>query len=132
ASGNVLAAFREDLRRLDLLGAGRAVRPGCADEVPKERVAGEGLGLQLRMELAAEEPGVVRVELDDLDELAVGRHAREGQASVFQRRQVLLVDLVTVTVAFGDRALTVGAGRDGAGGELARVLAQAHRAAERF
>ena len=89
------APSRPGSRRTPLFGlavasASRLTAPQCArgaDEVPEERVAGERLGLQLGMELAAEEPGMVVVQLDDLDELAVGRHAGEGQARVLQGRQ---------------------------------------------
>ena len=37
-----------------------------------------GFGFELRVELAAEEPGVI-LELDHLDELAVRAHARHLQ-----------------------------------------------------
>src|SRR5262249_39824626 len=117
-------------RGLDLALPRRAVSPRRPDEVLEERVAREGLGLQLRVELAAEEPRMVAVELDDLDEFPIGGHPRERESGLPQRREVLLVDLVAVAVAAGDRALAVGAGRDRPGGQLARVLAQSHRAAE--
>ena len=51
-----------------------------ADEISEKRVRSEGLRLQFRVELDADEPGMV-LDLDDLGQAAVGRHAREYQAA---------------------------------------------------
>src|SRR5512142_424048 len=109
----------------------RAVRLGGPDEIAEKRVTRERLRLQLRVELAAEEPRVVVVDLDDLDELLVGRHPGERETVLFELGEVLLVDLVTVPVAVPDEGFAVRAGREGAGSELGRVLAEPHRPAER-
>src|SRR5690242_4029138 len=105
---------------------------GCADEVAEERVAGKRLRLELRVELAAEKPRMVLMELDDLDELLVRRHPGERQAVLLQGRQELLVHLEAVAVAVPGDGLAVGARREGPGRELRRILAEAHRAAEGF
>ena len=57
----------------------------------------EGLGLQLRVELHADEPRMVRA-LDDLREGAVRAHAGEEEALFLQRPLVVDVDLVAIGV----------------------------------
>src|SRR5438046_502123 len=107
----------EGLRLVRPLLLRAAMRAGGADEVLEERVAGKGLRLELRVELAAEEPRMV-LELDDLDEFPIGRHAGEGEPGVPKRRQIFLIDLVPMAVPLGDRGLAIRTGREGAGGEL--------------
>src|SRR5579884_3799954 len=53
--------------------------PGRRDEAREQGVRARGPGLELGVELAAEEPGVVG-ELDHLDQRAVGRQPRAPQA----------------------------------------------------
>src|SRR5690606_34086778 len=81
----------------------------------------------LGVELATQEPGVVR-QLDHLHELAVRAHARDPQAGGGPLRQILLVDFVTVAVAFGDAAGAVDLGRQAAFPHLAGIGPQAHGA----
>src|SRR5690242_1063187 len=63
------------------------------DERAEQRMRRARARLVLRMELAAEEPGVV-FELHDLHELAVRREARHAEAALFELRDVLRVGLV--------------------------------------
>ena len=58
------------------------------DEAGEQRVRLERAALQLGMELDADEPGMVG-PLDDLGQLAVGRHAGEDQPALFQRIAVM-------------------------------------------
>src|SRR3954462_2449436 len=108
------------------------MRARRADEVLEQRMAGERLGFQLGMELAAEEPRMVLFELDDLDELAIRRHAGERKPRVPERREVLLVDLVPVAVPFRNQGLAVSPRGKRAGAELAGILSEPHGPAERF
>ena len=55
----------------------------------------EGFRLQLGVELDPDEPRVV-IDLDDLGQAAVGRHARKAQARLLELVAVLDVDLVAV------------------------------------
>ena len=58
--------------------------------------------LQFRVELDADEPGVA-LDLDDLRQPPVRRHAGKDQAAFFQPVAVFHVDLIAVAVAFLDR-----------------------------
>ena len=58
-------------------------------------------GLELGMILYADVEGPVG-ELDGLDQSAVGREAREGQACFLQHIAVIVIELIAMTVAFGD------------------------------
>ena len=69
------------------------------------------------------------LELDDLDETAVRRLAGQGHAGRLERLAVPVVDLEPVAMALVDDLVTVDRRRLGAGRELGRVEAQAHRAA---
>src|SRR5882762_9941466 len=72
-----------------------------ADEGKEERMRGQRLGLEFGMELAAEEPGMLR-RFDDLDVLAVGRAAGDAESGIGERLFVLAVELVAVAVALGN------------------------------
>src|SRR5208282_2678894 len=72
----------------------------------EQRVRLEGPAFQFRVELDADEPGMVG-EFDDLGELAVGRHAGKPHPGLFQARLVVDVDLVAVAVALADLGLAV-------------------------
>src|SRR5436305_14968814 len=82
------------------------------------------------MELAAEEPRVA-FQLDDLDELAVGREAGHAEAALLELRHVLGIDLVTMAVALVDLFHSVRLPCDRAFIQRARIIAEAHRYAER-
>src|SRR5215210_1121516 len=71
------------------------------DKALEQRMRVERLALQLRVELNADEPGMVG-PLDDLGERAVRAHSREDQAAFLERALVMDVDLVAVAVAFAD------------------------------
>src|SRR5581483_4968186 len=71
---------------------------GGGDESGEERMRARRPRLQLGVELAAEEPRMVR-ELDDLDELAVGREAAQAHAVLDEQLAILIRDLITVPVA---------------------------------
>ena len=61
-----------------------------------------------------EERVLVRGQLDELDEVTVGRGAREHEAALGDPAPVRVVDLVAVTVALGDVLAAVRRGDDGA------------------
>jgi hypothetical protein len=89
----------------------------------------EGLRLEFRVELDADEPGVVR-PFDDLGQSAVGAHAREQQPALLQRRAVVDIDLVAVAVALADVGRAVDGGDMAVAGQRRFVGAQPHGAAE--
>jgi molecular chaperone IbpA len=71
------------------------------DEAGEQRVRIERLALQLRVELHADEPRMIR-PLDDLGQQPIGRHAREDQPALFQRLAIGGVHFVAVAVALAD------------------------------
>ena len=78
---------------------GDAVLVAGGDEVAEERVWLERLGLELRVELAAEEEGMGG-DLDDLDVGGVWSGSSEAQTAASEDGFVLAVEFVTVTVTF--------------------------------
>eukprot|EP00831_Metopus_contortus_P046838 TRINITY_DN37672_c0_g1_i2.p3 TRINITY_DN37672_c0_g1~~TRINITY_DN37672_c0_g1_i2.p3 ORF type:complete len:111 (+),score=26.41 TRINITY_DN37672_c0_g1_i2:62-394(+) len=60
-----------------------------------------GVGLEFRMELATQEPGMAR-QLDDLHQGLVRRGARKDHAVAFERLDILVVELETVAMALVD------------------------------
>ena len=81
------------------------------------------------MELTGEEPAVTR-QLDGLDQLFMaGGAAADGQASLFQALDVVVVDFVAMAVALGDLGVAVHARGQRAGNQIALLAAQAHGAA---
>ena len=89
-------------------------------------MGGRGPALELGVELTAQEVRVP-LQLDDLDQLLVGRGAREHEP---RRRELLLVlvgELVAVPMALGDVDHAVRVGRHAARQERAREGAEAHR-----
>src|SRR5215207_2352 len=102
-----------------------------ADESAEQRVRVVRAAAQLGVRLSAHvERMHVAGQLDELDEVPVGRHARERHAGVGDAVAVRVVHLVAVAMALGDLGRAVELGCDGAVGELGRVEAEAHRAAE--
>src|SRR5690349_24739300 len=81
------------------------------------------------MELHADEPRMVG-DLDDLRQLAVGRHAGEQQADLLQPLLVINIHLVAVAVALLDVRRTVYLSHAAAGPEQSVIGAEPHRAAE--
>ena len=80
---------------------------GGPDVVPEKRMGVHGTGLEFRVELAAQEPGVVP-EFDDLHQLAVGGGAGNRQAGGVQFLPVGVVEFVAVPVALHDLRDAIG------------------------
>src|SRR6516225_7275504 len=100
----------------------------CADERRKQWMRLERLGLELRMELAAEEPGMIG-SLDNLYIILIRRASGNFQSRVHQRFLEVAVEFIAMAVAFADLQLTVGLVRERPWLELARPRTQPHRAA---
>src|SRR5262245_19405027 len=89
----------------------------------------EGAALELRVELHADEPGVVRI-LDGLRQQAVRRQARKAQAGLLELVAIGRVDLVAVAVALGYVGRAVDTGDAAVAREVSRIGAEAHGSAE--
>src|SRR5690606_7814629 len=100
-----------------------------ADEPGKQRMAVPGRRTELRVELAADEPGVVR-ELHDLHQRAVRGRARDHEAVLLQLAAVAVVELVAVPVPLHDGFLPVEVPRQRPLCQHARLAAEAHGTAE--
>ena len=87
-----------------------------------------GTALELRVELGAHEPGVVR-QLHDLHQPLVGREARQHQAGLLHLGAVIVIELKAVAVTLGDLHRAVEAAAAAALLQHAGVLAKAHGAA---
>src|SRR5690348_9495591 len=85
--------------------------------------------LELGMELDADEPGMVR-SFHDLRQLTVGRHAREQKPRAFQPVLVVNVHLVAMAVPLADVVGAVDRVDDAVAGELRRIGAEPHGAAQ--
>src|SRR5258706_4802374 len=81
------------------------------------------------MELAADEPGMRR-QLDHLAQLLPLGEAGDAQALVLQALNVLVVDLVAMTMALVDHVRAVDLAREAPGLERSALSAQTHRPAE--
>ncbi len=68
--------------------------------------------------------------LDDLGQLAIGRHAGEDETALFQRLAIMGVHLVAVTMPLGDRRAAVDRSDMAVAVELGVIGAQPHRAAK--
>src|SRR6476660_666492 len=77
-----------------------------ADEAAEERSRPRRPGLELRVELARDEPGMVR-ELDDLHETALLEGPAHDEAGVDEPVAERVVDLVAVPVPLVDRVVAV-------------------------
>jgi len=84
---------------------------GGAYEGGEQRMRLQGLGLEFGVELAAEEPGMLR-GFDDLDVIFVGGAAGDQQPSTCQGLLVIAIEFVAVAVAFADFELAVSAIRE--------------------
>src|SRR5581483_10695258 len=93
-------------------GARRRMRRPAAvarfDEARKQRMRMERLRLEFRMELHREVPRMVG-QLGDLDELAVGRAARNPKAVLDERPLVQAVELVAVAMPLVNEGRAVNA-----------------------
>ena len=109
-----------------LAAVGDSDRAG--DEPVEQRVRPVGPALELGMELAGHEPGMV-AQLDDLDEPAVGRLAGQDHPGRLEGLAVAVVDLEPVAVALVDELLAVDRGCLRAGRQAGRVEPEPHRPA---
>ena len=76
------------------------------DETFEQRVRLVWLAQKFRVELARDVERMI-FEFDDLNEFAVRRRAAENEAGFFKFFAVIIVELVTVTVAFVDDERTI-------------------------
>src|SRR5271157_5515357 len=114
-----------------LVAASKTVLVRRLDERRKQRMRLQRLRLELGMELAAQEVGVVG-NLDDLDVGAVGRCAADAQSACGKRALVLAVELVPMAMTLADLVPPVRLVRQGAGLKLAGPCAQTHRSTQLF
>src|SRR6187200_2376422 len=121
-----------------LSGGRRSRRQSCAragalesrgDELAEERRRARRARLELRMELARDEPRVVG-ELDDLDQSALLERPGHDEPGVDHPLSKLVVHLVAVAVSLVDDRLGVRLQRARALLELDRLGAETHRPAE--
>src|SRR3984885_473146 len=91
-----------------------ALRLGRGDEARKQRVGLERFGLELRMELHPDEPGMIG-KFDRLGQEAIGRHAGEHKTLLFKACAVGGVDFVAVTMAFRNLSVAIDSGDARAG-----------------
>src|SRR5689334_22545640 len=94
-------------------------------ERPEQRMRLQRLGLELRMKLACQEPGMVR-SLDNFHILAVRRTSGNAESRVGQRLFVLAVEFVAVAVALADIRRAVGLEGRGIFLDLAGPRSEAH------
>src|SRR5260221_2760303 len=111
------------------LGLAGLVLQSGLDERGKQRVAAARGRREFRVELAADEPRMRR-QLDHLAQLLALGDAGNAQALVLQALQVLVVDLVPVSVALVDHVRAVDLAREAPGLERSALGAQTHRPAE--
>src|SRR3954463_8620741 len=88
-----------------------------------------GPGLQLGVELAADEPRVIR-QLHDLDQLPVGRQSAQAKSLLHEQVAVLVGYFVPVAMALAHFGLSVYLGRARTASQAARVSAKAHRSTD--
>ena len=97
------------------------------DKGPEERVGDQGFGLELRMELATDEPGMIHY-FHHFREAVVRGVSHDPHAIGSQRLLIFPVEFVTVAVALRDLGLTIGLNRPRVGIEDAGLGSQAHGA----
>src|SRR5205814_4331837 len=85
-----------------------------------------GSALQLGVELATDHERVI-LHFGNLNETAVGRRAREHQATIAQRLAKVVVELVAMAVPFEHNRLVIGVTGPGAWSQLAWIDAEALR-----
>src|ERR1700690_105887 len=105
-----------------------AILEAGANERRKQRMWCEGFRLELRMELAADKPGMVG-HFDDLNIYAVRCAARDSESGAGERRLVLAIEFVAMAMALGNFQRAIRFIGKRAGLKFARPRAQAHRAA---
>src|SRR2546425_7679307 len=98
------------------------------DETAEQRVRLVRLAEELGVKLAGQEEGMI-LQLDHLDQLAVGRRAAENHALALELLAVGIVEFVAMAMALVYNERAVDLLRLRAHHQLARLRAQAHRAA---
>src|SRR6266568_7729770 len=99
-----------------------------ADEAREQRMRTHRPRLQLRMELAADEPGMIG-QLDHLDQRAIGRQARAAHAVLREYVAIGVRDLVAMAVPLAHFGGVVCLRHARAGAQPAGIGAQPHCAA---
>src|SRR5690348_9835120 len=99
------------------------------DESREQRMRLQGLGLELRMKLDRDVPGM-RGQLDDLDELSIERPADDVEAIFSECSFEQAVEFVPMAVAFVDDFALVERVRLRTGLQLTRIRAEPHRSTE--
>src|SRR5215472_15228583 len=74
---------------------------GSADECREQRMRRERLRLELRMELASQEPRMVR-RFDNFHINAIGSFAADFESSSRERRLVIAIEFVAMAMALGN------------------------------
>src|SRR6516165_12369558 len=115
--------------RLHAVVGGQTMLVGRTNEGLEERMRLHGLRFELRVELAAQIPGVIR-DLADLDVGAVRCFPGDAQPGGLQSVFILAVELVAVAVAFVDFALAIGLTRKAVFGQTAGPASQPHGASK--
>src|SRR6266496_5152505 len=110
----------------------KLVRERGTDEADEERMAAPRIRREFRVELAAEEPRVLR-QLDHFAQIAgrcALRASADGKPGRLEARQVMIVDLVAMPVALGHRGSAVDLVRERTRPDIAGLRAEPHRAAQ--
>ena len=87
--------------------SGPTIFQAGANERGEKRMRRERLRFEFRMELAADEPGMIG-HFDDFDVHAVGRAAGDAESGARQRLLVLAIEFVAMAVALGNFERAVG------------------------
>src|SRR6266571_4877521 len=120
-----VASLRERRSRLATLPLGAN---GRRDETREQRMRSRGPGLELRMELAADEPRMLRI-LDDLHQLAIGTDAAQAQSMLDELIAIRVGDFVAVPMPLADFGEAVHLGHLRAARQPRGIRAEPHRAA---
>src|SRR6267143_3142093 len=107
----------------------RPVLAGRTNEGCEERVRHQRLRLELRVELATQEPRMIR-NFNDLDEVLVRRNTRNDQAVLGQNLLEPPIEFVAMPVALGNHRSVVDAVGERSLLEIGRVGAQTHGPAD--
>src|SRR5207253_5884012 len=98
----------------------RSINKGCEQRMRRQR-----LRLEFRMELAAEEPRMIR-QLNDFHEILVGRDARNDQTVFSQHLLELPIEFVSMTMPLGNDIRLVNSIGQRAGLQIRRIRSQPH------
>src|SRR5438045_2850569 len=108
---NSATLFRRFYRRsLSASSGWRFCLYGCRNKAREQWMGAGWPRLELRMELTADEPGM-GLQLDHLDQRAVGRQAAQIQPVLDELITVLVVHLIAVAMALTDLRSTIDGSR---------------------